>query len=110
MLNALLPLPFSLGTAKWVHDDAMTSSETPLRSQPTFDLGSFEIPDRLPLSTRSAVAMAAIGLAIATVVAFTTGLVVVAILFVVVTVARLIARLRCRRRSPGASERFDDVR
>ena len=88
----------------------MTSSETPLRSRPTFDLGSHQVPDRLPFSTRIAVAVAAIGIVIAAFVAFTAGLVVVAIVFVVATIARIIARLGGRRRPPRPSARFDDVR
>ena len=88
----------------------MTSSQTPLRPQPTFDLGSLTVPERLPLSTRIAVATAAVGIVIAATVAFAAGLVVVAILFVVATAARLIARLGGRRRPTPTSERFDDVR
>lgn len=88
----------------------MTKSETRLRPPPAFDLGTLQVPDQLPLSTRMAVALAAVGIVIAAIIAFTAGLVVVAILFVVVTVARLIARLGGRRRPTRTSACFDDVR
>ncbi|MDE0805073.1 MAG: hypothetical protein OSA99_17335, partial [Acidimicrobiales bacterium] len=96
-------------SGRWVDDVPMTNAETPLNNRPTIDLGTFPIPDRLPLSTRIAVVLAAIGIAVATVIAFTAGLVVVAILFVVATIARLIARLGGKRHQ-SANAKFEDVR